>query len=68
MAYRLIPFRLQLLQLLGEGRQCGEVFGIEVADIFLSAFDRDDGGEHVRTYYSCRPDVVLWAAFIYVFV
>ena len=47
MAYRLIPFRLLALQLLGEGRQCGEVFGIEVADIFLPAFDRDDGGEHV---------------------
>ena len=68
MAYRLIPFRLLPLQLLGEGRQGGEVFGVEVADVFLPTINGDDGGEHVRTYYSCRPEVVLWAAFIYVFV
>ena len=53
MAYRLIPFRLLPLQLLGEGRQGGEVFGVEVADVFLPTINGDDGGEHVR--FQARP-------------
>ena len=43
-----MPFCLLTLQLLGEGRQGGEVFGVEVADVFLPALNGDDSGEHVR--------------------